>query len=81
MKKINPCLCGRVPKLIQRRETYGFGEYPLVAKLRCECGLTSKEFIVDGYYGTTTTVDDLVDWWNEKFSWPAKEDATEVDPE
>lgn len=79
-KAVNPCICGRVPELVQRRETYGHGEFPLVAKLCCDCGLTSKEFIVDGFYGTTTTVDDLIDWWNDRFPWPGSAAPSEEVP-
>lgn len=63
--KILNCRCGGKAVLKKRRETFGHGEFPLVAWVECcSCGVRSRSFIVDGYYGETTTCDDAIDIWN-----------------
>lgn len=65
---INPCICGCFPKINCERVTAGHGEFPLYAWIECECGYCSKRFIVDGFYGKTTTVDDCIRSWNDLMS-------------
>lgn len=59
--------CGSKPKYVKERQRCGHGEYPLVAWVECDCGIRSKEFIIDGYFGCTDTPDTPVLFWNSRF--------------
>lgn len=67
MYEFRPCpFCGSTNIGIEKeRRTYGHGEYPLIAYVECrDCGAHTKDFIVDGFYGETTTEADAVNAWN-----------------
>lgn len=60
-----PCkICGSQPIYKKVQRTYGFGEYPIVGWIECTCGLRTKEYIIDGYYGSTDNPDTPVLVWN-----------------
>lgn len=64
---LRPCpFCGSINIGIeQSRKVDGCGEFPLMAHVECyDCGAQTRPMIVDGYYGYTTTVADVVGAWN-----------------
>ena len=70
--KFCPCCRGSV-KFVTERKCYGHGEYPLIGYIMCNnCHLRSGDEIIDGFYGTKTTVQDVVDKWNNRISSSAR---------
>ena len=66
MEKINKCICGRTPKFKSERVCYAHGEFPLEGWIECKCGMKTKSFIIDGFYGCTDTEETVIEFWNKK---------------
>lgn len=65
----SPCrLCGSIPMYKKRQEIFGHGEYPVVGWIECACGIRTKEFIIDRFYGCADTPDTPVLFWNDLMS-------------
>lgn len=60
-----PCrFCGTQPMYKKKQVTFGYGEYPVVGWIECSCGIRTKEFIIDGFYGCSDNPDTPVLFWN-----------------
>ena len=65
---LRPCpFCGNKAELHQGHRCVAHGEYPMIAYIQCTfCNASSDELIIDGFYGYTTTVQDVADLWNKR---------------
>ena len=64
--KLAPCpKCGHEVKIHLNRENDGYCSY-ISAKIKCtNCFIQTASRCVDGYYGCTGTINDLINEWNE----------------
>lgn len=64
---LKPCpFCGGEGTLCKNKKSDGYGTYE-VAFIECEeCGCSSGTYIIDGHFGSKTTVQDAVDAWNRR---------------
>ena len=66
--KLKPCpFCGADEALLVKTKRPDGNVSYQVAYVGCEnCGCQTDEFIIDGYYGATTTEQDVIDAWNRR---------------
>jgi Lar family restriction alleviation protein len=75
--ELKPCpFCGGEAELVKAFPLDGQTHYE-VAKVRCSmCKCQTDDYILNGYYGSTDTVQDAFEAWNKRF--PPKRSRADI---